>query len=214
MDLAGVRVVYVCIIQIGFKLDVGRLADVRAPTLLLLGGSSPLAMRDGTEAIAGALPNAGYPRRVRALISRYRETAMLLAVLAGLFFVVGRESRVGGGDPRQLPGEAWRSASRCSAAGAERLLFERVLEQRSLLRHVEAAIPGAQITVVRLRAPLQVIEKRVSIVRLTFGRLAYPGCALANGPGWTKRAIKGRLVDNGDDRDAVRTASTNSIGPF
>ncbi|TMD37414.1 MAG: hypothetical protein E6I95_00895 [Chloroflexi bacterium] len=90
MDLAGVRVVYVCIIQIGFKLDVGRLADVRAPTLLLLGGSSPLAMRDGTEAIAGALPNAGYPRRVRALISRYGETAMrILAVLAGLFFVVG-----------------------------------------------------------------------------------------------------------------------------
>ena len=153
MDLAGVRVVYVCIIQIGFKLDVGRLADVRAPTLLLLGGSSPLAMRDGTEAIAGALPNAGYPRRVRALISRYRETAMLLAVLAGLFFVVGRESRVGGGDPRQLPGEAWRSASRCSAAGAERLLFERVLEQRSQLRHVEAAIPGAQITVTPMRAP-------------------------------------------------------------
>jgi len=60
---------------------------------------------------------------------------------------------LGGGDPRQLPGEAWRSASRCSAAGAERLLFERVLEQRSQLRHVEAAIPGAQITVTPMRAP-------------------------------------------------------------
>jgi len=38
-------------------------------------------------------------------------------------------------------------------AGAERLLLTRVLEARSLLRHVVAAVPGAQITVVRLRAP-------------------------------------------------------------
>ena len=38
------------------------------------------------------------------------------------------------------------------AAGAERLVLASVLEARSLLRHVEAAVPGADITVVRLRA--------------------------------------------------------------
>jgi len=49
---------YDSIIQISFKLDPGRLADVRIPTLLLLGGASSPAMRVGTEVIAGALPNA------------------------------------------------------------------------------------------------------------------------------------------------------------
>src|SRR5262245_30176192 len=39
------------------------------------------------------------------------------------------------------------------ASGAERLVLCRVLEDRSLLRYVEAAVPGAAITVVRLRAP-------------------------------------------------------------
>lgn len=43
-------------------------------------------------------------------------------------------------------------------AGAERLVLARVLEARSLLRHVEAAVAGAAITVVRLRAPLPVLE--------------------------------------------------------
>jgi hypothetical protein len=46
-------------------------------------------------------------------------------------------------------------------AGAERLLLERVLEARSLLRHVAAAVPGAQITVVRLRAPKEIVEARI-----------------------------------------------------
>ncbi|TMF67760.1 MAG: alpha/beta hydrolase [Chloroflexi bacterium] len=49
---------YDSIIQISFKLDPGRLADLRIPTLLLLGGASSPAMRVGTEVIAGALPNA------------------------------------------------------------------------------------------------------------------------------------------------------------
>ena len=46
-------------------------------------------------------------------------------------------------------------------AGAERLVLARVLEARSLLRHVEAAVPGAAITVVRLRASLPVLETRI-----------------------------------------------------
>ena len=46
-------------------------------------------------------------------------------------------------------------------AGADRLIFARVLETRSLLRRVTAAVPGAQITVVRLRAPLAVLHERI-----------------------------------------------------
>jgi hypothetical protein len=46
-------------------------------------------------------------------------------------------------------------------AGADRLIFARVLETRSLLRRVAEAVPGAQITVVRLRAPLAVLHERI-----------------------------------------------------
>src|SRR5919201_6636840 len=48
-----------------------------------------------------------------------------------------------------------------AAEGAERLLLERVLEPRSLLRRVVAAVPGADITVVRLRAPLPLLRERI-----------------------------------------------------
>lgn len=44
-------------------------------------------------------------------------------------------------------------------AGADRLIFARV--PRSLLRRVTKAVPGAQITVVRLRAPLAVLHERI-----------------------------------------------------
>lgn len=47
------------------------------------------------------------------------------------------------------------------AAGADRLVLARVLEARSLLRHVTDAVPGAQVTVVGLRAPLAVLQARI-----------------------------------------------------
>src|SRR2546429_1155469 len=43
-------------------------------------------------------------------------------------------------------------------AGASRLLLCRVLEARSLLRRVVEAVPGADITVVRLRAPRELVQ--------------------------------------------------------
>jgi hypothetical protein len=46
-------------------------------------------------------------------------------------------------------------------AGADRLILARVLEARSLLHHIVQAVPGAEITVVRLRAPLAVLEARI-----------------------------------------------------
>ncbi len=47
------------------------------------------------------------------------------------------------------------------AAGAQRLVLCRVLEARSLLRHVIKAVPGADITVIGLRAPLEVLHARI-----------------------------------------------------
>ena len=49
---------YDSIIQLAFRFDTARLAELRIPALLLLGGASPPAMRMGTEAIAKALPIA------------------------------------------------------------------------------------------------------------------------------------------------------------
>jgi predicted kinase len=47
------------------------------------------------------------------------------------------------------------------AVGASRLLLAALLEQRSDLRCVSQAIPGATITVVRLDAPVSVLERRI-----------------------------------------------------
>jgi gluconate kinase len=48
------------------------------------------------------------------------------------------------------------------STGAERLIFCRLLEARSLLRYVTGAIPGAAATVVQLRVPLGLIRQRLS----------------------------------------------------
>jgi adenylylsulfate kinase len=47
------------------------------------------------------------------------------------------------------------------AAGAERLVVSRVLETRSGLGRIAEAVPGAEITVVRLRAPLAILHRRI-----------------------------------------------------
>jgi hypothetical protein len=49
-----------------------------------------------------------------------------------------------------------------AVVGAQRLILCRVLQARSLLRRVEDAVPGADITIVRLRAPLDVLHARLS----------------------------------------------------
>lgn len=46
-------------------------------------------------------------------------------------------------------------------AGARRLVLCRVLEDRTLLRHVRAAVPGADITVVHLHVPLPTLHARL-----------------------------------------------------
>lgn len=51
--------------------------------------------------------------------------------------------------------------SNFAEAGVDRLLLCRVLETRGLLDQIRTAVPGADITVVRLRAPLDVLEARL-----------------------------------------------------
>lgn len=46
-------------------------------------------------------------------------------------------------------------------AGADRLILARVLEHRSLLRPILEAVPGTAVTVVRLQAPLAVLQARI-----------------------------------------------------
>jgi predicted kinase len=47
------------------------------------------------------------------------------------------------------------------AVGATRLLLSGLLERRSALHRVAQAVPGALVTVVRLHAPLDVVEQRI-----------------------------------------------------
>jgi hypothetical protein len=50
----------------------------------------------------------------------------------------------------------------CRAAGAERLLLADIVEQRSDVAGYEAAVPGARLSVVRLRAPIAAIHDRLA----------------------------------------------------
>lgn len=52
----------------------------------------------------------------------------------------------------------WRNYKR---GGAERLLIARVIGSRDELAGFRAAVPGAEITVVRLRAPVRTLQARV-----------------------------------------------------
>ena len=85
-------------------------------------------------------------------------------------------------------------------AGAGRLLLCRVLEHRSLLARIAEAVPGAIITVVRLRAPLEVVRARIvsresgrdpqwylDVASYLDGRLEHAG-------------VEDHLVDNHDRR--------------
>jgi hypothetical protein len=87
-------------------------------------------------------------------------------------------------------------------AGADRLIFARVLETRSLLRRVTEAVPGAQITVVRLRAPLAVLHERIR------GREAgdpewFLGAATHTEEVFERAQVEDHLVDNENRPAAV-----------
>jgi adenylylsulfate kinase-like enzyme len=61
----------------------------------------------------------------------------------------------------------WRNAR---AAGSERLVLARVIEDRDERARYRRAIPGADITVVRLRAPIRTLQQRAREREIGLGR--------------------------------------------
>src|SRR5215469_15174640 len=87
-------------------------------------------------------------------------------------------------------------------AGAGRLLLVRVLEDRSLLRHVAEAVPSAKITVVRLRAPLAVLHARIR-AREASDPSWFLGAATHTATVLEQARVEDHLVDNQDRPVAV-----------
>jgi hypothetical protein len=88
--------------------------------------------------------------------------------------------------------------------GADRLLLVRVLEARSLLRKVTQAVPGAEITVVRLRAPLAVLHARIRS-REASDPSWFLGAATHTAEVLEQARVEDHLVDN-EDRPAAEVA--------
>ena len=80
----------------------------------------------------------------------------------------------------------------------------RVLEARSLLRQVAEAVPGAQITVVRLRAPLAVLHARIRSREATDPSW-FLGAATHTAKVLEEARVEDHLVDN-DDRPVAEVA--------
>ena len=89
-------------------------------------------------------------------------------------------------------------------AGADRLILTRVLETRSLLRRVTKAVPGAQITVVRLRAPLAVLHERIRS-REAGDPGWFLGAATHTAEVFERAQVEDHLVDN-ENRPATVVA--------
>jgi hypothetical protein len=85
--------------------------------------------------------------------------------------------------------------SNYAAAGAERLLLERVLETRALLSRIVEAVPGADVTVVRLRAPLPLLHERI-VAREGGDAAWYLGAADYLTPVFDAAGVEDFVVDN------------------
>jgi ribose 1,5-bisphosphokinase PhnN len=82
-----------------------------------------------------------------------------------------------------------------AAYGAPRLVIGMLLEDRATLTHLSQAIPGAQPTVVRLYAPLAVIEQRLR--RREPDPAAELDAARYLVPRMDEQKVEDHLVDNG-----------------
>jgi hypothetical protein len=91
-------------------------------------------------------------------------------------------------------------------AGAERLLLSRVLVARNLLRRVVEAVPGADITVVRLRAPLPVLQARIRAREAGRDPGWYLGAAAHLVDEMERCPVEDHVIDN-VDRTARETAT-------
>jgi adenylylsulfate kinase-like enzyme len=83
-------------------------------------------------------------------------------------------------------------------AGASRLVICRVLEERSLLDRIREAVPGANITVVRLRVPLEVLQERLRAREHPLRADWYLNVATYLCEKMEKSPVEDHVVDNGD----------------
>jgi hypothetical protein len=91
-------------------------------------------------------------------------------------------------------------------AGAGRLLLCRVLEARSLLRRISEAVPGAVITVVRLRSPLEAVRTRIRAREAGRDPRWYLDATEYLTPRLEDANVEDHVVDN-YDRGAEQTAA-------
>jgi gluconate kinase len=91
-------------------------------------------------------------------------------------------------------------------AGATRLILCRVLESRSLLGPVRTAVPGAQITVVRLSVPLEKLHARIHRREAAGDPTWYLEAASYLVPVLGRARVEDHVVDNGG-RPARETAA-------
>ncbi len=93
-------------------------------------------------------------------------------------------------------------------AGIDRLLVSRVLEARSLLRHIAEAVPGARITVIRLRVRLEVLEARIRARETSGDPEWFLGAAAYTAEALERARVEDHVVDNEDrpPADAAREA--------
>jgi hypothetical protein len=91
-------------------------------------------------------------------------------------------------------------------AGASRLLLCRVLEARSLLARVAEAVPGADITVARLRARRELIRERILSREAGRDPQWYLDAAAYLFDRMEHAGVEDHVVDN-DDRPVARVAT-------
>ena len=91
-------------------------------------------------------------------------------------------------------------------AGATRLILCRVLESRSLLGPVRTAVPGAEITVVRLRVPLDELHARIRRREAAGDPTWYLEAASYLVPVLERAGVEDHVVDN-SARPARETAT-------
>jgi hypothetical protein len=130
-----------------------------------------LAFKRGRDAgVTGSVPVLVITGPVGSGKSTIAAEAGELLRKANLPHAVVDLARIGGSWPRP-PDDPWNERvlhrnlaamwSNFRDAGAQRLILSRVLETRGLLQPIAEAVPGAEITVIRLRVRLEVLQTRI-----------------------------------------------------
>jgi hypothetical protein len=97
--------------------------------------------------------------------------------------------------------------------GVQRLILARVLWERDSLSSYEQAIPGAEITVIRLTAPLAVIEDRIRRREIGAGRDWHLARAAELDAHWRAHPVEDLLVETGSrDIRAIAEEILQKVG--